>query len=151
MYHRAQKAEAAKSQATSQALAQLISTNTYLFSLPPSAFKNDAIQATQSAMLATIQSIGVSPVLPNVSPVLPSDNAAPDNVAPANVVIAARLGEDSCPICHESISMQQSTTRTPCDHWFHHTFHEVLKQVESNKMVRMMDKTHGKHTCAAAP
>ncbi len=72
-------------------------------------------------MLATIQSIGVSPVLPNVSPVLPSDNAAPDNVAPANVVIAARLGEDSCPICHESISMQQSTTRTPCDHWFHHT------------------------------
>jgi hypothetical protein len=110
LHHRATKAEAAKSQANSQALAQLISTNTYLITLASSTFKDDAIRATQSAILSTIQSI-------NVSPVLPSDNAAPANVAR----VVPGLGEDSCSICRESISMQQSTTRTPCDHWFHHT------------------------------
>ncbi len=108
MCHRAQKAEAAKSQATSQALAQLISTNTYLLSLPPSAFKNDALQATQSAMLATIQSIGVSPVLPSVSAPAPAARAVPG------------LVDDVCSVCQDTITMRQSSTRTPCDHWFHH-------------------------------
>jgi hypothetical protein len=127
LYHRAQKAEAAKSQATSQALAQLISTNTYLLSLPSSAFKNDAIQATQSAMLATIQSIGVSPVLPSsalpnsigVSPVLPSSalpNLPREPAGPPAVV----EDEVQCQICQEMVSRHATATTTPCSHTFHH-------------------------------
>lgn len=117
MYHRAQKAEAAKSQAISQALAQLISTNTYLLSLPSSAFKNDAIQATQSAMLATIQSvhksIGVSPVLPSSAlPNLPRESAVPPAVVEVEV---------QCQICQELVSRHATATTTPCSHTFHHT------------------------------
>ncbi len=72
-------------------------------------------------MLATIQSISVSPVPASVPGDIIRANSAPANAAPDNVARAVPgLVEDVCSVCQDPITMRQSTTRTPCDHWFHH-------------------------------
>ena len=72
-------------------------------------------------MLATIQRIGVSPVLPSVSdynirangapaPAAPAP-AAPAPVAPAPVARAVPgLVNDVCSVCQDTITMRQSST-----------------------------------------
>lgn len=102
---RARKAEAAKLQASTQSLAQLISTNVYLNSLPPSQFKNDAIRATQAAIISAIQGQG-----PSVSP----------NPSDAPVGQSAIEDDYICSVCHSAVTMQHTSTRTPCNHLFHH-------------------------------
>lgn len=97
--------------ANSQYLAQLISTSAYLNTLAPSSFKTEAIRATQAAILANIQSHSEGPSVDPVVPVVPANFHA-------NAVAA--LTDDVCSICQLSISMQQTTTRTPCNHLFHH-------------------------------
>jgi hypothetical protein len=67
-------------------------------------------------MLATIQSISVSPVPPSVPDDIIRAHGAPVNVARA----VPGVVEDVCSVCQDPITMRQSTTRTPCDHWFHH-------------------------------
>ncbi len=76
-------------------------------------------------MLATIQSIGVSPVLPSVSDynIRAAANGAPAPAAPAPPARAAAvpgLIDDVCSVCQDTITTRQSSTHTPCDHWFHH-------------------------------
>lgn len=113
---RATKAEAAKLQAISQHLAQLISTNTYLSSLPPSAFKNEAIRATEKSILSAIQGQGIS-----VSPIRPDAPVGQSaNAVPAPLPAAAPPEDEICSICLSPVTMQHTSTRTPCRHIFHH-------------------------------
>jgi hypothetical protein len=111
--------------AHSQSLAQLISTNQYLSTLPPSQFQLQAMQQTQAAILANIQmhsaSSSVSPVPFAVPAVAVAAAPVPEVVVPAVAVAAAPVPEVvECSICKSDITMLQTTTRSPCNHLFHH-------------------------------
>ena len=45
---------------------------------------------------------------------------APAVIAAAPVVLDAVNVEEECTICHHPVTMRQTTTRTPCNHLFHH-------------------------------